>query len=103
MAGRSEFTVGLTQALDIWMFGCVGFIFLSLVELAVVGFADKVDNRRRHVAEKLANQKANQPRSLSTFSQQLLKASDSLEADPRARMYQVTLVGDSQSSLLSIN
>lgn len=30
------------------MFGCCGFIFLSLVELAIVGFAEKMDRIRRY-------------------------------------------------------
>ncbi|EJW76514.1 hypothetical protein WUBG_12578 [Wuchereria bancrofti] len=37
------------------MFGCVGFIFLSLVELAIVGYVDKLDLRRRRVRVRESN------------------------------------------------
>uniref|UniRef100_A0A915DBV2 Uncharacterized protein n=1 Tax=Ditylenchus dipsaci TaxID=166011 RepID=A0A915DBV2_9BILA len=36
------------KAIDVWMFGCVGFIFGALVELAIVAYNDKmVDQKQR--------------------------------------------------------
>uniref|UniRef100_A0AC35UHQ8 Neur_chan_LBD domain-containing protein n=1 Tax=Rhabditophanes sp. KR3021 TaxID=114890 RepID=A0AC35UHQ8_9BILA len=35
------------KSIDIFMFGSLGMIFLSLVELAVVGFVDRVENKRK--------------------------------------------------------
>ena len=65
------------------MFGCVGFIFLSLVELAVVGFADKLQNRRKHAVEKLAQQ----IRNMTAFK----IFNDSSDNDPRTKTCEVRI------------
>ncbi|KAI6231506.1 CRE-LGC-53 protein [Aphelenchoides besseyi] len=55
--------VSYVKALDVFFFGSMGFIFLSLIELAVVGFADKVEAKRRRnhrLQQNLARQNGNE-------------------------------------------
>ncbi|GMT36217.1 hypothetical protein PFISCL1PPCAC_27514, partial [Pristionchus fissidentatus] len=43
------------KAIDIWMFSCVGFIFFSLVELAIVAYNDKITDQRNRTAKREAS------------------------------------------------
>jgi len=35
------------KAIDLWMFGCVSFIFAALLELAIVAYNDKMEDQRQ--------------------------------------------------------
>uniref|UniRef100_A0A0K0FL55 Ligand-gated ion channel 50 n=1 Tax=Strongyloides venezuelensis TaxID=75913 RepID=A0A0K0FL55_STRVS len=55
---RSLPKVSYVKGLDLFMFGCVGYIFLSIVELAIVGMLEKEEKEEYDKYEKEIREKA---------------------------------------------
>ena len=56
---RSLPKVSYVKAIDVWIFSCMGFIFLSTVELAVVGHVDeKLMKQTRKLRERQRNRQS---------------------------------------------
>jgi hypothetical protein len=53
----AHFQVSYIKGVDLFMMGCVAYIFLSIVELAMVGILEKVDNNSHclHYFSKIIN------------------------------------------------
>ncbi|CAB3410033.1 unnamed protein product [Caenorhabditis bovis] len=70
------------KAIDIWMFSCVGFIFCSLIELAIVAYNDKMQDQRLREAQEapysniLANGNVQRQPSKNRFSAANRKGSE---------------------------
>uniref|UniRef100_A0A0N4ZBB4 Neur_chan_LBD domain-containing protein n=1 Tax=Parastrongyloides trichosuri TaxID=131310 RepID=A0A0N4ZBB4_PARTI len=69
---RSLPKASYVKAIDVWMFSCVGFIFGSLVELAIVAYNDKMEDQRQR-KNKITNIKrmmsGNNPQGLVPLSE----------------------------------
>ncbi|KAF7635446.1 Neur_chan_LBD domain-containing protein [Meloidogyne graminicola] len=61
----NEYTAG--KAIDLWFFVCVSFIFSSLVELAIVGFAEKRLDQMRQKKKSLKKQAIKNNNNCSTI------------------------------------
>ncbi|KAL3986297.1 Neurotransmitter-gated ion-channel ligand binding domain family protein [Acanthocheilonema viteae] len=67
--------VSYVKGLDLFMFGCVGYIFLSIVELAIVGMLEKAATSRSHGNTENDNDESNPLLNESRSGRQLFRES----------------------------